>query len=58
MSKSLGRKIHRARESAGLTQAVLAQKIEVAPASVAHWEAGTTKPHQSSLEKLELFWGP
>lgn len=57
MSNALGKRIRRAREKEGLTQAKLAEKIGVTSASVSTWEAGGGIS-ENNKKKLEKILGP
>jgi transcriptional regulator with XRE-family HTH domain len=48
----LSERIIRWRESRGLSQAALADKIGVSPSAVAQWELGQTSPSTRHLEKM------
>ncbi|HEY6431832.1 MAG TPA: helix-turn-helix domain-containing protein [Acetobacteraceae bacterium] len=54
MSELTGQRIRKAREREGLTQAALADKVGVAPASVSVWEAGggVSEGNKKTLEKI------
>lgn len=45
------------REIYGVTQAAIAEAIQVNRVTVANWENGTTKASNANLEKLSLFYG-
>ena len=40
------------RERLGLTQAELAQKLDVALSTVSRWESGGRKPHRRTIKDL------
>lgn len=40
------------RERFGLTQAELAQKLDVALSTVSRWESGQRKPHRRTIKDL------
>jgi transcriptional regulator with XRE-family HTH domain len=48
----LSERIIRWRESRGLSQAALAEKIDISPSAVAQWELGQTVPSTRHLEKM------
>jgi len=63
MSTSLGAKIRKAREGAGLTQAQLAREVGVADSvTVSRWERDVSEPHRlivSALaDRLPTLRGP
>lgn len=54
---SLGDRLRKARETAGLTQQELADQIEVARASVVNWETGRFAPRRYVLVSWALACG-
>ena len=58
MSNTYGQRIRRARQTEGLTQAALADKIGVTQAAIAHWEANDPPAPVSKRERLEEILGP
>lgn len=46
MKKLTPKEIKEARTELGLTQTQLAQKLDVSPRTIRHWEAGTRNPPQ------------
>ena len=46
-----------AREKAGLTQAVVAEKLGVTGAAVCQWEKGKTSPKLPMLRKIANLYG-
>jgi transcriptional regulator with XRE-family HTH domain len=57
MSKAFGKRLKRARLSEGLSQVELADKLGVTQPAVSNWEAGTIKPKQEQVKKLERVLG-
>ena len=55
-AKITGENIARLRKKAGLTQACLAQKLNVSDKAVSRWENGTSTPDISTLIKLAKFY--
>ncbi len=49
--------IRELRESAGLTQAQLAARLDLAPATVYAWEARKNEPRASQLRALAKLFG-
>ena len=47
-----GQRIKEARKRAGMTQAELAEKLEIPFQSVSQWERDIRKPKKETLEKL------
>jgi transcriptional regulator with XRE-family HTH domain len=58
MSNTYGQRIRRARQTEGLTQTALAEKIGVAQATVATWEANSPPAPAPQRIKLEEILGP
>jgi transcriptional regulator with XRE-family HTH domain len=62
----LGERIATWRQHKGLTQADLAEKLDIFPAAVAQWEIGDTSPTAHNIERMakafrvsmEEFYGP
>jgi transcriptional regulator with XRE-family HTH domain len=52
MSMTTGERIKLARETAGLNQAELAERLSVEPPTVSRWENGVNEPRPSQLIKL------
>ena len=50
---SLGRKLAAARKQRGLSQSVLAERLEVSPEAVSKWEQDVYKPSDDKLAQLE-----
>jgi DNA-binding transcriptional regulator YiaG len=50
--KQLGREIHRLRRERGLTQAELAQKLDVTVTTVSRWETGSHRPWLTQLDEI------
>lgn len=46
-----------ARRKAGLSQAFVAEKLEISPASVSQWETGKTKPQVDRLLEIAALYG-
>lgn len=46
-----------ARNKAGLSQAVVADKLGIKPASVSQWETGKTMPNADKLLELAALYG-
>jgi transcriptional regulator with XRE-family HTH domain len=53
----LPKALRAARESAGLSQAELAAKLDVAPSTVAGWELGTHNPRLDKLAAISKVTG-
>lgn len=47
----------KARKAAGLTQAFVAQQLDVSPAAISQWEKGLTAPRASLLPKVAKLYG-
>lgn len=54
-TKSLGARITRAREDAGLTREELARAFGVSVPSVRNWELDLATPRESMLERVERW---
>ena len=52
LKKKFGNKLKKCRVSAGVTQAVLAEKVGVTDRAVADWESGNSSPRFSNLEMI------
>ena len=46
-----------ARKKAGLSQAVVADKLGIKPASVSQWETGKTAPNTDKLLEIAALYG-
>lgn len=46
-----------ARKKAGLSQATVAEKFGIAPASVSQWETGKTAPQTDRLLEIAALYG-
>ena len=46
-----------ARSKAGMSQAVVAEELGVAPAAVSQWETGKTSPRTPMLVKIAKLYG-
>lgn len=53
----LSERIKRWRDSRGLSQAAVAERLEISPAAVAQWELGQTTPSTKHLEQLAEVLG-
>lgn len=49
--------IRELRESAGLTQAQLAARLECTPSTVYNWERGRNEPKASQLRAMAVLFG-
>jgi len=54
--EKIGQTIRSLREDAGLSQSVLAEKLEVTTNTVSRWETGTYKVTPVHLEKIARFF--
>ncbi|MCY1033969.1 helix-turn-helix domain-containing protein [Corallococcus sp. BB11-1] len=57
MSKSLGKRIRRARLQSNRSQAFVAEKLKVTQTTISNWEKGKTEPDEGELKKLERHLG-
>ena len=55
--KSLGARLRKARINADLTQADVANRIEVSAQTVGNWEAGRNEPDETAIESLAVLYG-
>lgn len=46
-----------ARAKAGMSQAVVAEELGIAPAAVSQWETGKTSPRTTMLLKIAKLYG-
>lgn len=46
-----------ARHNAGLSQAFVAEKLKISPASVSQWETGKTIPRGDRLREIAVLYG-
>lgn len=46
-----------ARNKAGLSQAAVAERFGIAPASVSQWETGKTMPKADKLKEIAALYG-
>lgn len=46
-----------ARNKAGLSQAAVAERLGIAPASVSQWETGKTMPKTDKLKEIAALYG-
>ncbi len=54
--KNLGEKIRAARESFGLSQELLARRLEIDPTTLRRWEGGKSRPSKALFEKLDRLF--
>lgn len=55
--KSLGARLRKARINADLTQADVANRIEVSAQTVGNWEAGRNEPDETAIGSLAVLYG-
>lgn len=53
----LAKRLKRLREELGLTQAELAEKLNIKRATYARYETGENKPKHQTLKKIAKFYG-
>ena len=56
-SWTLGERLRKAREDAGLAQVDVAREMRIGRSTVANWENGTNKPSYLAVEKLSMMTG-
>ena len=54
---TISKRIRQARQSRGLTQAVLSERLRVTRGAIGHWEQGVTLPSTTNLRALAAVLG-
>lgn len=57
MTDAIGQRVAKLRHGAGLSQAQLAARLGITPASVAYYETGRTRPSLENLVQLARLFG-